>query len=519
MAQSVEGPPSELGPRLDSRRAEHLYNRLGFGARADELAAAEGLHAVELFDRWVDGSSVPDLPELLYFSWEQYGYDQDGHEITDAEILQLPRKEQVELQREMRHADKLQFRNYMEGWLSEIVAGRDPLRDRMTLFWHGFFPTSASVTLRKFEIIKQHDFLRRHALGGFDDLLRGIVVDPAMLGYFDNDTNSKIHPNENFARELMELYSLGVGNYTEVDVRQAARALTGFQGESGFFVFDEELHDFGEKTILGHTGEFDGNDLVEILLAQDACANYVAQRLLTWLEGLEPSPERLAFYAALLRDHDYELTPWLRHLVADEEFYREEVVGTRVLGPVEYMVGASRRLGVEGREPFLMSAAHAAGQQLYGPPSVKGWEEGRAWITSSSMATRGNCIGILLGLLHDHLRGSKELPAGMDRDNAKRVRELVLELRAVGFKRPRLDKSVRQSLGESIGDGELCERLLDAWLAREPTASTRLSFQEELAWCRAHYEIEGPLLASPVANRVLCHLAYTLLRLPIAQLG
>jgi hypothetical protein len=517
--QEGEAASAQVGPLLDARHAEHLYNRLGFGARPEEIEAAIGLHATELFDQWVETSSPPPLPELTFFSWEDYGYNQDGLEIPGAPIHKLGPEGLARRQRELRLTDKGQFRDYLDSWFAQLVAGRDPLRDRMTLFWHGFFPTSSKVTLRCYELIHQHDFLRHNALCGFDDLLRGIVKDPAMLGYFDNDTNSKTHPNENFARELLELYSLGVGNYTEVDVRQAARALTGFQGESGSFVFDEELHDFGEKTILGRTGTFDGSDLVEILLDQEACARHVAKRLLTWLEGREPGESRLRGYAKLLRELDYELTPWLRRLVADPDFYRQEVIGTRVLGPVEFMVGASRRLGVQGQEPFLFYAATAAGQQIYAPPSVKGWDEGRSWITSSSMVIRGNCIGLLLGLLHEHLRGNAKQMEAEPSAESQRVRELVLELRAVGFKAPELIAGVCDALGEDATDEELTGWLLEAWLAREPSASTRTGLLEELAWCRDHFQIKGPLLASPQGNRVLCQLAYTLLRLPIAQLG
>lgn len=524
---AADGSVDSSEPKLilDARRAEHLFNRLGFGARPEEIEAVLGMPATAVFDGWLAKSAAPELPELVYFSWEDYGYNQDGHELPEAPIHRLPREEVIAKQRAMRHADKLQFRSYLDGWFAELVRGDDPLRDRMAFFWHGFFPTSSKVTLRRFEIIKQHNFLRRTCLAGFDDLLRGMVIDPAMLGYFDNDTNSKTHPNENFARELMELYSLGVGNYTEVDVRQAARALTGYQGESGNFVFAEELHDFGEKEILGQRGEFDGADLVEILLEQEACAHYVAGRLLTWLEGVEPDPTRWKRYGDLLRELDYEITPWLRTLVDDPDFYRAQVLGTRVSSPVDYLVGASHRLGLSGHEAFLFYAATAAGQQVYGPPSVKGWDEGRAWITSSSMAIRGNSIGLLLGLLQEHLRHNKKgrdpqaAMEGLDEQQSQRLRNLVLELRAQGFKSPQLAEGLGERLGQELGDEELIPHLAEAWLARAPTEQTLLDLMAELQWCREEYGVRGPLLASPEANTILCHLAYSLLRLPIAQLG
>jgi hypothetical protein len=345
-----------------------------------------------------------------------------------------------------------------------------------------------------------------------------MVKDAAMLGYFDNDTNSKTHPNENFARELMELYSLGVGNYTEVDVREAARTLTGYQGESGFFVFAEDLHDFGEKTILGQTGEYDGADLVEILLQQNACAMYVSRRLLTWMEGVEPTEVRAEQYAQLLRELEYESAPWLRHLAADPEFFREKVIGTRAQGPIEFLVSVSHRLKVQDRSTFLFFAAAASGQQFYGPPTVKGWDEGAAWISASTLTTRGNCVGLLLGHLQERLREEVE-PGGTRPPDEARIDEMCTKLRAHAFRQPDLVRDVRAALGARADDETLALWLADAYLARSPMNSTLESIRNELSWCREHFEAAGPLLASEHANRILCHLAYTLLRLPIAQLG
>lgn len=509
---------AERGPLLTRDTAEHLCNRLGFGARPEELEPLVGQRALDVLEAWVAASEAPALGERVFFTWEEYGYDQAGLEIEGAAILELPREEIIERQAKMRLVDKRQFRAYLDDWFAGLVRGEEPLRERMALFWHGFFPTSSKVVLRRYEIIGQHHFLRTHALGSFRDLLHGMVEDPAMLGFFDNDTNSKSHPNENFARELLELYSLGIGNYSEEDVRQAARALTGYQGESGHFVLDEELHDFGEKTILGRTGEFDGTDLADLLLEQEACAVHVVTHLLTWLEGAVPDAERVARYAGLLRSDDYELLPVLRALVVDPEFYREDVVGTRVQSPVDFLVGAARRLDLQGREPALFFGATLAGQQIYGPPSVKGWDEGRAWITSSSIATRANCVGLLLGLLQPRMARQE----GMDDaslSDAERIRDVAQKLRAHRFGLHELQGLVAEALGDDATDEQLVAWIADAWLARRPTAHTIATLRLELAWCREHHEVEGPLLQSASADLVLCYLAHTLLRLPIAQLG
>jgi uncharacterized protein (DUF1800 family) len=516
--EEVESDPFDLeGPVLDATHAEHMFNRFGFGARPGEIDAVVGMRSTELFDLWVEYSVAPETPTPHYTSEWEYGYDANSYEIEGAPINQLPLDQQIEKQRAYRLADRQQFRDYTDSVFDEMVESPSPLRARLALFWHGFFPTSSKSVLRRYELILQYHFFRSNAIGGFDDLLHGIIEDPAMLSYFDNDTNGKSHPNENFARELMELYSLGVGNYTEEDVRDAARALTGYQGETGKFVFDEELHDFGEKTILGQTGEFDGTDLVKILLQQDACAAYVSRRLLTWIEGVPPTAARVEQYAEWMRDLDYEITPWLRRLAADPEFFRPGVVGNRVQGPIELLASTSRRLKIQGRSTFLFFAATMAGQQFYGPPSVKGWDEGSAWITSSSMIVRGNCAGFLVGHLQEHVDEEEgEAPAS---EAVEKIKELRATLRAYGRKAPKLVQHARRAIGMKASDEELLEWIAGAYLARDPDQATLDNLRTEMLWCRSHFGVEGPLLKAKAGDRVLRHLVYTLLRSPIAQLG
>jgi uncharacterized protein (DUF1800 family) len=198
---------------------------------------------------------------------------------------------------------------------------------------------------RKYEIIHQFQWLRRNSLENYADLLHGIVRDPAMLQFLDQTASTKDHPNENLARELFELFSLGEGNYSELDVREAARALTGNRcAPDGTFKFVPEVHDHGEKSILGAVARFRDRDLVDHVLAQPACARHVARRLLLWFEGLEPDAQRLEAYARRLSDGGFELRPFLRELFLDPAFYREDAVGTRVLSPMEYLTFACRKL-------------------------------------------------------------------------------------------------------------------------------------------------------------------------------
>jgi len=383
--------PAGGGPAIpwDARAAEHLLNRAGFGARPPEIdaAVAAGLAAT------VQKLLEPPL------DWEMPAYELID-EPTKKELEGLPTDEQNRLKRDARERDRRQLLENTGWWFGRMRASDAPLLEKMTLFWHGVFTTSIEETKRGYLVLQQHEFLRRNALGSYADLLRGIVRDPAMLVYLDNQVNRKGSPNENLARELMELFSLGEGNYTEEDVKEAARALTGRGVDrAGRYEFRARQHDDGAKTVLGATGKLDGDQLVEVLLAQEACPKWIARRLLTWFEGVEPEKARLAEYAGFLRKNEFRIQPFLQKLFTDPRFYRDEIVGARVLSPIEYMVGTARRLNVEAPPAVLGAGAALLGQRVFSPPSVKGWDEGHAWISTSSFMQRGNLSGFRLGVV------------------------------------------------------------------------------------------------------------------------
>jgi uncharacterized protein (DUF1800 family) len=312
----------------------------------------------------------------------------------------------------------------------------------------------------------------------------------------------------------MELFSLGEGNYTEQDVREMARALTGYQGESGHFVFDTELHDHGEKHILGHTGEFTGDDLPKVLVAQEACARYVCRKLLLSFEGVEPDEARLAEYAAALREADHKLEPLLRKLCTDPRFYRDEVVSCRVQGPIEWLVGAARRLGVAPPGHFVYFAAAALGQQIYAPPTVEGWDEGEAWITHSSLLMRGKCIELLLR--HNPEQPEVEL---QDLVGAEEQAALMREVHAYEIPEPDLVASAAWDLGANAEDDVIAAWATHEWLARPALCSTPGWLLSQLEAHRNENKVTGPLLQHEGAEQVLRRMAHNLLSLPIGQLN
>ncbi len=372
----------------DARAVEHLLNRAGFGARQEEIDEGVQLGRDALVDRLLAVDEVIEPFFVERIDW-----------LERREKKEMSPEDRQKVEDELRARDRKQLVDYTAWWYDRMMSGRSPTLERMVLFWHGFFATAIEPGHRSYETLKQNQVMREHALGSYAKLLRAMTADPAMLQYLDNQVNRKGNPNENFARELMELFSLGEGNYTEQDVKEAARALTGRQERKGAYFFDKKSHDATEKTILGERGKFDGDDLVDILLKQPACARWVARRIIEHFEGVEPSKERVERYAALLRKNDYEVKPLLAALFRDPEFYRDEVVGVRVQGPVEYMVGLSHRLSFRVPPLVMGVSTTLLGQRLFAPPSVKGWEEGEAWITTATLMQRGNLAGLVLGVV------------------------------------------------------------------------------------------------------------------------
>ncbi|MCP5110778.1 MAG: DUF1800 domain-containing protein, partial [bacterium] len=254
-----------------------------------------------------------------------------------------------------------------------------------------------------FSMYRQNQLFRENAAGNFRGLLYGILHDAAMIRYLDNNKNVKGHPNENLAREIMELFAMGEDQgYTEADIREAGRALTGynFDHSTGQFRLNLNEHDAGEKTIFGKKGPWTGDDLVRLILEQPATSRFVAQRLFEFFAHQEPADETVEKLAAVLRAGDYELRPMLKNLFQSEAFYSEEAMGTKIKSPVQLVAGMMRDLGVKGISDYaqLDTAVGAMGQKLLEPPDVKGWRRGRSWISANRMFARYNSSAELLHL-------------------------------------------------------------------------------------------------------------------------
>ncbi|MFN9787888.1 MAG: DUF1800 family protein [Planctomycetia bacterium] len=514
-------------PRVEwnLRNAEHLLNRAAFGATSDEAHAAVARGMQATIEALFPADAKVPRPEIL------------GRRDLPLD-LERPetRLRNVEGRRE--GLSRLQpdlispLNMWGDWWIERMRKSEDPLRERMTIFWHGHFVSSVKEVGDAHEMIEQLTFLRENALGDFATLLRGIGRTPAMLAYLNNDENVKEHPNENWARELFELFSLGDGNYTEDDIKQAARAFTGWTDKEGRFLFDRIVHDYGAKQVLGRAGALDGDMVVDLALEQEACARFMSAKLLHHFEGA-PAPEaRVAEYAAFLRANELRIDKFLRRLFADPAFYREEVVGRRVAPPIEWLVGNARRLDLSAPGQMVLNMGDVLGQRLFWPPSVKGWEPDMAWITTATMMYRSNMAGIMLGLVsvQDLIRdaefdersmGDEPMMAAAKKSRSNGLNQLAY-IQDAGWK-PGLSLVPRAKAALAVGDARLA-----AWLSVELLAvevpldsGVRDSIAAFLARERreAGIEMETALLDHPQAEAVLRRAAHFVLSLPESQLN
>ncbi|PPQ35210.1 DUF1800 domain-containing protein [Rhodopila globiformis] len=289
-------------------------------------------------------------------------------------------------------ASSLETKRLAHWWAECMLLSDQPLREKMALFWHGHFATGADKVRDYRKMKVQLALLRAQGTGNFRTLLVGVAKDPAMLVFLDAGRNVKGAPNENFGREVMELFTMGVGNYTEQDVREGARAFTGWIDDDLIFGFDASKHDAGMKTFLGHTGPFDGVAVLDIILEQPVTSVFIASKMYRFLVNEDPSPDLQQRLGAVLRDGNYEIRPFLRTLFLSRDFYSVASMGAQIKGPVELIVSTYRQLGLTALPgiPDINSASDALGQVLLNPPTVAGWAQGRAWITPATLIERGN---------------------------------------------------------------------------------------------------------------------------------
>src|SRR5271169_3604370 len=361
--------------------ARHLLNRTGFGATDAEIRRFTGMSredaARKLLAATRTSASTP--PPAWAAVPTALRYPRGGEGASDMARKQF-QQEQIR--------EGLQLRGW---WVNEMLTTPSPLTEHMTLFWHNHFVSSQQKVRFAELMYRQNLTLRANALGNFGALLHAVARDPAMVIYLDNARNRKGTPNENFAREVMELFTLGEGNYSEQDIKEAARAFTGWSidRDSGGFVSRRFIHDDGSKTVLGRSGNLDGDDVLDVLLEQRATAEFITRKL--WREFVSPDPDeaQVKRVANRFSDGRYDIKVVLYELLTSDAFYARENRGVLIKSPIDLVVGTLKQFDMKPSQPVPFAVAAAAmGQNLFAPPNVKGWPGGEAWINSSTLLAR-----------------------------------------------------------------------------------------------------------------------------------
>jgi uncharacterized protein (DUF1800 family) len=395
---------------LDAGPARHLLDRAGFGGPPKEVARLAAMSPDAAVAWFVDFTAVDNRhlapfdhsdifdPTLTPFPPSRPAATrlaaEKGAAMGVAAKPAGPRRLQPVADRFFfwLRASMLETRRVANWWADRMVATNRPLQEKLALFWHGHFTSSEEKVRDYRKMLGQVLLFQEQAAANFGTLLSAVARDPAMLVYLDAGQNVKGRPNENFGRELMEMFTMGVGHYSEHDLREAARAFTGWRDNDLTFHIDETQHDDGQKIVLGHTGPLRGQDVIDIILAQPATANFIAGKLYRFLVRDDLSPQFQERLGGLLHSNNYEVAPFLRTVFLSRDFYSPASVGTHIKGPVELIVSTHRRLGLTATPgmPDFNSASTDLGQTLLNPPTVAGWGQGRTWITPGSLLARGN---------------------------------------------------------------------------------------------------------------------------------
>jgi uncharacterized protein (DUF1800 family) len=344
----------------DLKKAGHLHRRAGFGATWEELQATLRLGAQASVDRVLKGGTASD-------------------EFTKtAEIMNRSARQTI-----------AQARGW---WVLRMLQGPHPLREKMALFWHNHFATSNAKVQNTARMFGQYELMYSHALGSFAELLQAMSKDPAMMVWLDTVQSKKGQPNENYARELMELFSLGIGHYTEKDIREAARAFTGWEIRGEKWFFNPGQYDAGEKEVIGRKGKFKGEDIVGICLDQPACPRFIVRKLLRFLvsDTLDLTPELVEPLATQFRDSKFDFGKLVETVLRSNLFFSPHAYRQQIKSPVDFALGTVRGLEILVSATNLAGAMETLGQNLFHPPSVKGWDGGQAWLNGQTLLFRQN---------------------------------------------------------------------------------------------------------------------------------
>jgi uncharacterized protein (DUF1800 family) len=340
-------------------RVAHLLRRAGFGSTETELDMYTSLGFAATLDRLLN-------------------YDQVDDSAVEQQVAAMPV--------DRRNAELARL-----SWMTRMLNTQRPLQEKMVLFWHTHFATATSKVRGADTMLNQIQLFRDNALGNFETLLQKVTRDPAMLQWLDNNQNRKGSPNENYAREVMELFTVGIGNYTDADVKEGARAFTGYTANrQGQFTFNPDLHDDGDKTFMGVTRNWDADDILAALVRHPAAARFLTTKLFKFFVYDTPDPSTIDRLAATYTSSGFDIKAVMRDVFTGPEFLSDQAFRGNVKQPVELVIGSLKALNVQNIGPDLPQATRRMGQDLLNPPDVSGWKGGDNWISATTLLERFN---------------------------------------------------------------------------------------------------------------------------------
>jgi len=400
---------------------QHLLWRAGFGPMAENAADLDKVSQKELWALLLKTSAK--APEKINVAQNLVDGLYKG--IQDVAKMQKPDLTNDQ-KKQLREQSREDLKNLNILWLEEMINSEAQLREKMSLFWHGHFACRVINSYFQQELLQ---IIRENALGNFKDMLMAVSKSPSMLQFLNNQQNKKQHPNENFAREVMELFTMGRGNYTESDVKEAARAFTGWAFDlKGEFVFRKFQHDDGTKTVLGKTGKFDGEDIINLLLEQKQTAKFICKKVYKYFVNDTVDEEKVQLLAEGFYKSGYDIKKLMEDIFTSTWFYDEKNTGTKIKSPIELLAGIRRLLPMEmENDQAQLLFQKTLGQILFYPPNVAGWPGGKNWIDSSSLMLRLRIPQILSAndIMDIRPKTDDDVQGGMMEMTAKKIKEVT----------------------------------------------------------------------------------------------
>jgi uncharacterized protein (DUF1800 family) len=383
------------GNQWNTTTAAHLMNRAGFGGSPADIENLRQVGLGKAVSWFVDYDRIPD--------------DTPAPDWAQPDPTLIARREAIRNAADLETRRMLQQQQYQEQysrmadlrywWLRRMALGSRPFQEKMTLFWHGHFATSFEKVQMPYFLWLQNETLRQNATGNFNQLLIAVAEDPAMLNYLDGARSNKKAPNENFAREVMELFTLGEGNYTEQDIQQAAKAYTGWgiAKDRLHYEYHRNNHDDGPKTIFGLTGNFSGEDVLNMICDKPECAKFIAKKIWRFFAQDEPPQPLVEALATEFHNHGMDLKHLMNVIFHSREFYAPDVIRSQIKSPVQWLIASAHQLQSPlPTQPMSLAMLRQLGQELFNPPNVKGWDGGIAWITTNNLLDRYNFAAALI---------------------------------------------------------------------------------------------------------------------------